>query len=61
MTEQKIANPCMERKLFHTEFYYSTAIHEDGTNRKKNKSITKSKITRYNIYFNKWNTIEMDT
>ena len=49
-TEQNMANPCIGLKLFQTELFYSYAIQDDGTNMKKNTSITNSKMIKYIIY-----------
>ena len=50
MTDRKIANPCIPRKLFHTVLFSWYAIQDPGTKMKNKISITRSIITRAKIY-----------
>lgn len=47
--DRKMANPCRERRLFHTVLFSSYAIQEAGTKMKKMTSMTCRRISRPKI------------
>jgi len=49
MTDRKMANPCIPRRLFQTVLFSWYAIQEPGTKIKKRISITRSMMTNAKI------------